>query len=70
MTVVMREMLRCLDVRLEVLAFAKTHRPEERAKLDAATVRLHGLQAAFPASWRALQCCLGQEVKIAEGNAP
>ncbi len=54
MTIVMQEMLRCLDARLEVLAFAKTHRPEERGKLDAAAARLHELRAAHPASWRAL----------------
>ena len=34
MTLVMQEMLRCLDARLEVSAFAKTHRPEEQQKLD------------------------------------
>jgi hypothetical protein len=60
MTTVMHEMLRCLDVRLEVFAFAKTHRPEERAKLDAATTRLHELQGTYPASWSALQRRLGR----------
>jgi hypothetical protein len=55
MTSVMQEMLRCLDTRLEVLAFAKTHRPEERAKLDAAMARLPELQADYPASWIVLR---------------
>jgi hypothetical protein len=60
MTVVMQEMMRCLDIRMVVFAFAKMHRPEERAKHDAATARLHELQAAYPASWRALKRRLGQ----------
>ncbi len=55
MTVVMTEMLRCLDVWLEVRAFGKSHRPEEHAKLDAAQVRLRELRASYPASWRMLQ---------------
>lgn len=55
MTSVMTEMLRCLDARLEVLAFGKWHRPEEQAKLDVARARLHELQAAYPASWSALK---------------
>ena len=55
MTSVMEEMLRCLDLRLEVFAFAKTHRPEEQSKLDAAHARLRDLQAAYPASWRRLR---------------
>ncbi len=58
-TVVMQEMLRCLDTRLEVHAFGKWHRPEERAELDSASARLHELQAAYPASWRSLQRRLG-----------
>jgi len=53
------EMLRCLDARLCVLTFGKRHRPEEVAKLDAAQERLRDLQAAYPASWRALQRRLG-----------
>lgn len=59
MTSVMEEMLRCLDARLEVLAFGKWHRPEEQAKLDAAHARLRDLQATYPASWRMLQRRLG-----------
>lgn len=59
MTVVMHEMLRCLDERLGVLAFGKTHRPEEIAKLSAANGRLQALQIAYPASWQALQRRLG-----------
>ncbi len=55
MTNVMGEMLRCLDARLEVFAFGKTHRPEEIAKLVDARVHLHALQAAYPASWRMLK---------------
>jgi hypothetical protein len=55
MNPVMEEMLRCLDARLEVLAFGKWHRPEERAKLDAALTNLRALQAAYPASWQMLQ---------------
>lgn len=55
MNVVMQEMLRCLDARLEVLAFGKWHRPEEQSKLNAAHARLRDLQAAYPASWRALK---------------
>ena len=55
MTTVMQSMLSCLDARLEVLAFGKWHRPEEQAKLDGATARLHDLQNAYPASWRMLQ---------------
>ena len=55
MTSVMYEMLRCLDVRLEVLAFGKSHRPEEQGKLDAAQERLDALRTAYPASWRLLQ---------------
>lgn len=55
MTIVMQEMLRCLDARLEVFAFAKAHRPEEQIKLDAAHVRLRDLQATYPASWRMLK---------------
>ena len=54
MTSAMQEMLNCLDTRLEVLAFGKWHRPEERSKLDAAHARLRNLQAAYPASWRML----------------
>lgn len=60
MTVVMQEMLRCLDIRLEVFAFAKEYRPEERAKINTATARLHELQAAYPASWAALKRKLGR----------
>lgn len=60
MTHVMQEMLRCLDARLETLAFGKWHRPEEQAKLDVATTRLHALQAAYPATWRALERRLGR----------
>lgn len=52
---VMQEMLRCLDARVEVLTFAKTHRPEERAKLAAADARLADLRAAYPATWQLLQ---------------
>lgn len=63
MTIVMQEMLRCLDARLEVLAFGKTHRPEEIAKLNAAQARLHELQAAYPASWRGLRRHLGQVIR-------
>lgn len=54
-TTVMREMLRCLDARLEVFAFAKTHRQEERAKLDTALARLRELQTAYPATWQMLR---------------
>ena len=61
MTSVMQEMLNCLDIRLEVFAFGKTHRPEERAKLDNALARLRHLQATYPASWRMLQRRLGQD---------
>jgi hypothetical protein len=49
MTIVMQQMLRCLDARLD------THRPEEIAQIAAAHARLHDLQAAYPASWRALK---------------
>lgn len=59
MTIVMQEMLRCLDTRLEVFAFGKTHRPEELARLSAANARLHDLQAAYPASWQRLRHRLG-----------
>lgn len=59
MNIVMEEMLRCLDARLETLAFGKWHRPEEQTKLDAAHARLRDLQAAYPASWRMLQRRLG-----------
>ena len=55
MTNVMTEMLRCLDLQLEVRTFGKTHRPEEVAKLDAASTRLRDLQAAYPASWQLLR---------------
>lgn len=55
MTAVMQEMLRCLDERAGVFAFGKTHRPEERQKLDDAAARLRSLQATYPASWRALE---------------
>ena len=55
MNSVMEEMLRCFDARLEVFAFAKTHRPEEQVKLDAAHARLRDLQASYPASWRMLK---------------
>jgi len=55
MTIVMHEMLRCLDTRLETLAFGKTHRPEEIAKLDAASMRLRDLQTTYPASWQLLK---------------
>jgi hypothetical protein len=48
-------MLRCLDAQCEVFAFGKTHRPEEREKLDAATTRLRALQAAYPVSWNELK---------------
>jgi hypothetical protein len=51
----MQEMLRCLDRRLEVLAFGKTHRPEEQAKLATAAARLDDLRAAYPATWRMLE---------------
>jgi hypothetical protein len=54
-TSVMQEMLRCLDARLEVLAFGKTHRPEERAKLDAAQARLDDLRTTYPATWQLLR---------------
>ncbi len=60
MTVVMREMLRCLDIRLEVFAFAKEYRPEERAKLIAAAERLRALRDTYPASWQALQRRIGK----------
>ena len=60
MTTVMEQMLRCLDAWLEVRAFGKTHRPEERAKLDAAGARLTELRAAYPASWRMLQRRMGR----------
>lgn len=59
MTSVMQEMLRCLDTRLEVFAFGKTHRPEEIAKLTAANERLRELQDAYPASWQRLRRRLG-----------
>jgi hypothetical protein len=59
-TDVMAEMLRCLDTRLEIFTFAKTHRPEEREKLEVAAARLRELQAAYPASWSMLQHRLGQ----------
>jgi hypothetical protein len=52
---VIQEMLRCLDARVEVLAFAKTHRPEERAKLAAADQRLADLRAQYPVTWQLLQ---------------
>ena len=55
MTPLMQEMLRCLDARLEVFTFGKTHRPEEIAKLTAANERLHQLQTAFPTSWKRLR---------------
>ena len=55
MTVIMQEMLHCLDTRLEVQAFGKTHRPEELEKLSAAAKRLHELQTAYPASWQQLR---------------
>jgi hypothetical protein len=55
MTTVMQQMLRCLDARLEVLTFGKTHRPEEQAKLAAADARLRDLRAAYPATWRVLE---------------
>lgn len=55
MTLVMQQMLTCVDARLEVLTFGKTHRPEEKEKLEAATKRLRALQALYPASWQALQ---------------
>lgn len=61
LTPVMQEMLRCLDDRLEVFTFGKTHRPEEIAKLDTAQARLHELQAAYPTSWRMLQRHLGNQ---------
>ena len=53
MTLLMQEMLRCLDARDEVFTFGKTHRPEEREKLAAASVRLR--QTDFPASWKRLR---------------
>jgi hypothetical protein len=56
----MQEMLRCLDARMEVFAFGKTHRPEEREKLDAASTRLRELKVTYPASWRALERKLGK----------
>jgi len=59
MTSVMQEMLRCLDARLEVRTFGKSHRPEEVAKLDAALTRLRDLQTAYPASWQSLRRRLG-----------
>ena len=55
MTLLMQEMLRCLDARDEVFTFGKTHRPEEREKLAAASVRLRQLQTDFPASWKRLR---------------
>jgi hypothetical protein len=63
MTIVMQEMLRCLDTRLAVLAFGKTHRPEEISELDAAQARLSELQAAYPASWAMLKRRLWQGVR-------
>jgi hypothetical protein len=60
-TTVMQEMLRCLDARLEVFTFAKTHRPEERAKLDTALARLRDLQATYPVSWQMLRRRLGTQ---------
>ena len=54
-TIVMAEMLRCLDARVEVLTFAKRHRPEERAKLAAANQRLTELRAQCPVTWQLLQ---------------
>lgn len=60
MTNVMQEMLRCLDTRMEVFAFGKWHRPEEREKLDAATTRLQELRSTYPASWWALERKLGK----------
>ena len=59
MSSVMREMLRCLDTRLEVLTFCKAHRPEEVAKLSAANARLRELQVTYPVSWQRLRRCLG-----------
>ena len=56
---VMTEMLRCLDARLEVRTFGKSHRPEEVAKLDAALTRLRALQSTYPASWQLLRRRLG-----------
>jgi hypothetical protein len=62
LTAVMQEMLRCIDTQTEVFAFAKTHRPEERAKLVAATERLRELQAIYPAAWHTLQRRLGKGI--------
>jgi hypothetical protein len=59
MSLVMQEMLRCLDTSLKVLAFAKNHRPEERAERATAETRLRDLRVAYPASWRLLQRRLG-----------
>lgn len=55
----MLEMLRCLDDRLEVFTFGKTHRPEEIAKLSTANERLSVLQAAYPVAWQKLCRQLG-----------
>lgn len=49
MTSVMREMLRCLDASVE------THQAAEVAQIVADHARLRELQAAYPASWRALR---------------
>ena len=54
MTLLMQEMLRCLDAHVEVFTFGKTHRPEEMAKLAASSGRLH-LQTDFPASLKRLR---------------
>jgi len=58
---VIAEMLRCLDARLEVYAFGKTHRPEEKQKLEIAMSRLRDLREAYPAHWAMLQRRLGHE---------
>lgn len=55
MTPLMQEMLRCLNARDEVFTFGKTHRPEERKKLAAASERLHQFQTDFPATWKRLR---------------
>lgn len=57
-----QEMLRCLDTRLEVFAFGKTHRPEEVEKLSTANARLHELQRAYPATWQRLRRRLSHQL--------
>jgi hypothetical protein len=53
-TIVMQEMLRCLDTCVD------TDQPEEVAQIAAAHARLRDLQATYPASWRVLRRRLEQ----------